>query len=179
MQGKAKNKKTPSRERYEEKHPTISFRLDNDTRKCLKEHLASTGCSFADFVKDALGREESMIEKRVKMQASRRVAPSDEDKLRCLEDLVHQLLIAVVTTDEYPPSCPYCDNHDLCECMGREKESTQAHPWVPTWKCPKCGYFIDTLKRIDPESIKWVDPDSGKYSDKPKTSSRNRLKKRR
>ena len=67
--------------------------------------------SFADFIKDALGREESMIEKRVETLASREVDPSVEDRLRCLEDLVHQLFSVAADTHEHPPGCPHCDNH--------------------------------------------------------------------
>jgi len=64
-----KSKKKPSRKRYEEEHPTVSFRLDRETYDRLKQHLAGTGYSFADFVKDSIGREESMVEKRVEMLA--------------------------------------------------------------------------------------------------------------
>ena len=53
----------PSRLAYEQSHPTVSFRLDREIRDRLKGYLSSTGCSFADFVKDALGREQSMVEK--------------------------------------------------------------------------------------------------------------------
>ncbi len=157
-----KSKKPPSRKRYEEEHPTISFRLDRESRKNLKEHLN------ADFVKDSLGREKSMIEKRVEMLASRQVDQSLEDRVRSLENLVHEIFSLTVDTRKYPPYCPRCEGQELFRCDGRETESTIAHPWVPTWKCPKCGYFINTYKRIDPKSIKWIDPDSGEYIDKPK-----------
>jgi len=163
-----KSKKSPSRKRYEEEHPTISFRLDRETRKNLKEHLDGTGCSFADFVKDSLGREKSMIEKRVNTHTSRQVSPTDEDRIRCLEDLVQQIFLLTVDTDEYPPYCPHCDNQKLFRCEGRETESGLAQPWVFTWRCRKCGFFVNTYKRIDPKSIKWIDPDSGEYIDKPK-----------
>ena len=65
MKKKTKHK-MPSRARYDESHPVISGRLDRDTYDRLKGHLEESGCSFADFVKDTLGREDSMIEKRVK-----------------------------------------------------------------------------------------------------------------
>jgi len=48
--------KSPSRTRYEESHPTVSCRLDKDTRDLLKQRLEDLGgVSFADFVKDSLG----------------------------------------------------------------------------------------------------------------------------
>jgi predicted RNA-binding Zn-ribbon protein involved in translation (DUF1610 family) len=172
------NKKPPSRKRYEEEHPTVSFRLDRDSYRRLKEHLDGTGYSFADFVKDALGREESMVKRRVKALASRQTDPSVEDRLRCVEDLVHQIFCIAVNTREYPPYCPHCDNQELFRCEGRETESSLAQPWVITWKCPKCGFFIDTFKRIDPESIRWIDPDTGKFTSKPTASAKNWLKKR-
>ena len=112
-----KSKKSPSRKRYEEEHPTISFRLDRETRKNLKQHLDGSGCSFADFVEDSLGREKSMIEKRVNTHTSRQVIPTDEDRIRCLEDLVQQIYLLTVDTDEYPPYCPRCDNQNLLDVL--------------------------------------------------------------
>jgi hypothetical protein len=48
--------KPPARVRYEESHPTVSCRLDNDTHDLLKQRLEDLGgVSFADFVKDSLG----------------------------------------------------------------------------------------------------------------------------
>jgi hypothetical protein len=178
MKKKTKHK-TPSRARYDESHPVISGRLDRDTYDHLKVYLEESGCSLADFVKDALGREESMVEKRVETLASRQADPSLEERVRCLEDLIHEVFMLTVDTDEYPPLCPRCDNQELFQAEGRETESSLAHPVVFTWKCPGCGFFVDTYKRIDPKSIKWIDPDSGKYIDKPKALARHRLKKRK
>jgi len=173
------SRKPPSRKRYEQEHPTVSFRLDRDTYKCLKGHLESTRCSFADFVKDALGREESMVEKRVELLASRQVDPLLEDRVRCLENLVHEFFSLTVDTDKYPPLCPRCGNQELCRCEGREMKSKLAQPWVITWKCPQCGFFMNTYNRIDPKSINWVAPDTWERIDKPKVSARHQLKKRR
>ena len=167
-----KRKKPPSRKKYEEEHPTLSFRLDRETREHLKEHLAGTGCSVADFVKDNLGREESMVEKRVEILASRQMDPSAEYRLRCLEDLVYYIVSLGIDTREFPPYCPRCEGQELFMCESREMESTIADPWVPTWKCPKCGFFLNTYKRLDPKSIKWIDPDRGGYTNKPKPSTR-------
>jgi len=48
--------KPPARIRYEQSHPTVSCRLDGNTRALLKQRLEDLGgISFADFVKDALG----------------------------------------------------------------------------------------------------------------------------
>lgn len=147
-------RKSPSRKRYEEKHRTRSCRLDTENDNRLEEHLQGTGHSFADFVKDHLGREEAMIDERVEMLASRRMNPSLEDRVRCLEDLVHQVFLLTVDTDECPPLCPHCEDEELCRCEGRQMESKLAQPWVLTWKCPKCGFFLDTYRRIAPKSIK-------------------------
>jgi hypothetical protein len=83
-----------------------------------------------------------MIKKRVEMSASRQVAPSAEDRIRCLEDLVLQVFGITVDTDEYPPVCPYCENESMVQCEGREMESSLARPWVITWKCPNL-YSMD------------------------------------
>lgn len=168
MASKKAYRKTPSRKRYEEQHPTMSLRLDVEDRKCLKEHLSGAGCSLADFVKQHLRREKSMIEKRVEMLASRQVDPSLEDRVRCLEDFVHGIFCLGVDYREYPPCCPRCEGQELLLCEGREMESNIAHPWVPTWKCPRCGYFINTYKRIDSKSITRIDGDMSAHIDKPK-----------
>lgn len=173
------SRKPPSRKRYEEEHPTISLRLDRETKKSFKEHLAGTGCSFADFVKDALGREKSMIRKRVEILASRQLDPSKvEERLRCVEDLVHQLFCVAVDTRDFPPLCPHCDSQDLFRCEGRETEPSLAQSCVITWKCPKCGFFVNTYKRIDAQSITWINRESGARIDKPRVPARHRPKKR-
>ncbi len=51
----------PSRLRYEESHPTISFRLRRNLREQLKATLEKSEHSFADFVKEALGVKERTV----------------------------------------------------------------------------------------------------------------------
>ena len=60
-----RSKKPPSRKRYEEEHPTISFRLDRQTKEELEDHLRVRGCSYTDFVKNHLREEKSMVQERV------------------------------------------------------------------------------------------------------------------
>jgi len=60
----AKNKaikKKPSRIRYEEQHPTVSFRLPKGLYDKLKSHISDRGISFADFIKEALGEQEAKL----------------------------------------------------------------------------------------------------------------------
>ena len=47
--------KPPARIRYEESHPTVSFRLTKAEHKLLKQRLEDIGMSFAEFVKESLG----------------------------------------------------------------------------------------------------------------------------
>ena len=47
--------KPPARIRYEQSHPTVSFRLDRDTYTLLKQRLEDLGVSAADFIKESLG----------------------------------------------------------------------------------------------------------------------------
>lgn len=48
--------KPPARIRYEQSHPTVSYRLSKDEYDLLKQRLEDLGgVSFADFVKDSLG----------------------------------------------------------------------------------------------------------------------------
>lgn len=164
--------KKPSRTKYEESHPVFSARLDRDTYDRLKEHLEGTGCSFGQFLKSTIGKEEVIVEKRVQILASKKVAPSVEDRVRCLESLVHELWSVAMDTREYPPSCPHCGNEQLFEAEGMEMETTRARPGVNTWACPECGFFVNTSHRIDPRSIRWVDPDTGKCIAEPKRSAK-------
>ena len=153
---KKRKHKTSSRARYEQENPTISFRAPKRTKERLAKHLEGTGQSVSDFVEDALGREESMVEKRVEMLASRQAGPSLEERVRFLESLIHEVFMLTVDTEEYPPLCPRCEDQEMRKCEGRQIESSIGCPWVSTWKCPKCGYFLNTYKRIDPESIRWI-----------------------
>jgi len=47
--------KPPSRIRYEESHPTLSCRLDKQTRNLLKQHLKNGELSLSQFIKAQLG----------------------------------------------------------------------------------------------------------------------------
>jgi len=168
-----KDKRPPSRKRYEEQHPTSSFRLDKEMDRQFREHLKATGRSCADFVKDAMGREKSMIAKKIEELASRQTTSSSvEERVRCLEDLVHHIVSGSVGTDWYPPCCPRCDNQRLRECEAREMQSKLAHPWVITWRCPKCGFLMNTYKQVDPKSVRWAYPESLERTEKVRTPLR-------
>ena len=54
-------KRKPSRIRYEEQHPTVSFRLPRPLYDKLKSHISDRGISFADFVKEALGEQQARL----------------------------------------------------------------------------------------------------------------------
>jgi len=84
-----------------------------------------------------------------------------EEKVRCLEHLVHYLVGMTTGRDEAPPLCPHCENQDLLWAEGQQSEARRTVPDIHTWACPKCGFFIDTYQRIDPESIRWVSRKTG------------------
>ena len=50
-----KTRKAPARIRYEQSHPTVSFRLPKELYEQLMEQLASRDITAADFIKEALG----------------------------------------------------------------------------------------------------------------------------
>lgn len=161
-------RKSPSRERYEKEHRTKSCRLTREENKSLDELLEETGRSFADFVRDWLGREESMIKERVEMLAKKKAPPSFEERLKCLEDLMNQAF-SYLSTHDWSAFCPYCENRELLKADGIETESTRVRKGTHTWRCPECGFFLDTPKRIDPKSIEWSDPGAAKSDLKPKS----------
>ncbi|MFC1861566.1 hypothetical protein ACFLYL_04790 [Chloroflexota bacterium] len=53
--------KPPSRLRYENNNPTISFRVSREVYDKLKAHLARRDVSFANFVKESLGVQQTQI----------------------------------------------------------------------------------------------------------------------
>lgn len=173
---KKTKRKSPSRAKYDATHRIRSFRLDEATDKRFIEHLNETGCSIADFVKDALGREENMVEERVKKHVSRMVEPSFETRLKCVEDLLHQILRLAVDTRESPPICPYCEDQELMRCEGKQIDSAMSDSELMTWKCPKCGFYIDTFKRFDPKSLRWIDPYTFKYTSRPISSTKRAMR---
>lgn len=163
-----KNRKPPSRQRYDEGHRVRSVRLDREHNELLDKLLEGAGWSYSDFVKAHIRKDAVMVERRIETLASRQVNPLFEGRLKCMEDLVRQIFISMGDMDEFPPRCPHCDGQELIRCAGRQMASNSAQPWVATRKCPKCGFFIDTYKRIDPKSITWLDLRYAKPANKPK-----------
>jgi len=172
-----KSKKPPSRKRYEEEHRTRSVRLDRETNEHLDKLLEGLELSFSGYVKAQIRKDEAMIEKKAEILASIKVDPLLEERVRFLESLLLDTYSLAIDTSEYPPLCPRCEDRDMLRCEGREMESNLANPIILTWKCPKCGFFLNTYHRIDPKSIKWTAPYSGKYIDKPPVSAKPKLKK--
>ncbi len=170
-----KSKKPPSKKRYDEEHRVRSARLDKEYNERLDKLLEGLGLSYSEYVKAHIREDEAMIEKKAEMLVSRQVDPSVEERIRELEDLVCQILITPQVTNEFPPFCPHCDGQLLLRCEADEVYSR--YRGVLTWKCPKCGFFVNTYKRIDPKSIKWSDADSGVHINKPKPSAKHSGKK--
>jgi len=67
----AKSKKTPSRIRYEQSHPTVSFRVSKELYDRLQAIKETTGLSNADLLKIAAGKLEVKIrrEDEIRQQA--------------------------------------------------------------------------------------------------------------
>ena len=150
-------KKKPSRVAYEKSHPTVSFRLDIETLDRLKEDLKATGCSFADFVKDALGREEMMVEERVTKLASRKITESEMPArdLELYELVVDLAYWAVVFWMNLPDpldgvTCPSClFPSDLSKKEGKTVKLEMLENG--NLKCPECRL---TLK--NPPQLAWI-----------------------
>jgi len=151
-------KKKPSRLAYEQSHPTVSFRLDREIRDRLKGHLSSTGCSFADFVKDALGREQSMVEKRVAKLTSaeieRRQAPVLDLELYDLAlDLAKwNIILWMNLPDPLKVTCPDCF---FPSALSGKRSKAVIMEMVEEgngdFECPECG-----LRVKNPPQLAWV-----------------------
>lgn len=101
------------------------------------------------------------------LKQPRHAAPLLEERVRCLEHLVHYLTGIAVVTANYLPTCPHCEGQDLLPAEGKETETSRRIPEVHTWACPKCGFFVDTYPRIGRDSIVWVDSRTGSPAKSP------------
>ncbi len=148
--------KPPSRIRYEERHRVRSCRLDIETDRLLTEHLDSIGCSFADFVKDHLRKEETMVKESVDVLASKRM---EESKTRApnLElyhivlDLAHWVtLLWLNLPDLIKVPCPDCL---FPPAITKQQPRTVMMQMLESgdFRCPQCGL---TLK--NPPQLAWI-----------------------
>jgi len=95
------------------------------------------------------------------------VAAPLEERVWCLEHFVHYIIGVAIDREEYPPLCPQCEDQDMLMVEGKETETRRAKPYTHTWACPKCAFFLNTYRRLDPGSIWWVDPETGKLLQSP------------
>jgi len=51
-------KQPPAKIRYDQSHPTVSFRVTRELKDRLESYTTAKGMSFADFIKEALGVRE-------------------------------------------------------------------------------------------------------------------------
>lgn len=150
------SKKSPSRKRYEEAHPTRSCRLNREDDELLEEHLERTGHSYADFVKDHLRKEETMVEERVAQLALKKVKES-ETPTRDLElyDLVLELAYWTVVLWMYLPDllhvpCPDCRFPP--QLTGKQGRTVMLEMVKGgDFKCPECGFTVK-----NPPQLAWV-----------------------
>lgn len=171
----AKKKKVPqSRKKYEDEHHVVSCRLDMETYKCLKELLNETGRSFTDLVKEWVGKELSMIEKRVEELAQKKTPPSLEEELKCLRYMAYEAALYCYN-HEGPPLCPHCLNQKLHLAWGYEKGLVgKIEGYIPVLRCPKCLYYPDTYFGIASETIEWDKADTAKSQIKQKSPQKNK-----
>jgi hypothetical protein len=65
-------KKKPSRIRYEQAHPTVSFRIGRPTYGRLKATMVTLGQSFGDWVKEHLDQDDQRVKARAEVLARHR-----------------------------------------------------------------------------------------------------------
>jgi hypothetical protein len=157
----AKNKpakKKPSRVAYEKEHPTVSFRLNKETKARLDKHLEAAGCSFADFVKDNLGREENMVEERVarltSMEVEKRQAPElDLELYKLVLDLAKwNVVLWMNLPNPLKVTCPDCFfPSKLTGKEGKVVEMEMSVTGQGDFVCPECG-----LKVKNPLQLAWI-----------------------
>jgi len=89
--------KPPSRVRYEANNPTISFRASEEFRDRLKKAMNKTGKSYADIMRDGLGRQTKAEEKAYERG--------------------YQAGLRQVKMKEFSAICPWCNGEFIRESM--------------------------------------------------------------
>ena len=115
-------KTKPSRARYEEANPTMSFRLPREIRDRLVAHLKALGQSFAGWVKDHLDQDEARAKARAEVLAEQRGNLARE--LKRLERLIEQrqLQLDVPIEEEKKHR-----RHELDDWYKREKRNVESN----------------------------------------------------
>ena len=146
----------PSREKYEQEHPTISFRTDRETKRQIDAHREKTGSSYAVLMKGVIeGDKSKAAEKRAEILALREIGLLDEERLKWINKLV-RLALSRLMEHKMSAPCPCCNEQNLRFAWGNIKGTRGRQGGeVFTWKCPNCGWFLDTFNRMDPESVGW------------------------
>lgn len=132
----------------------MSFRLGRETKARLMNHLEGTGCTFADFVKDSLGREQSMVEKRVTTLASRKIDQKpqlDSELHKVVLDLARWGIVfwANLRNPRESP-CPGCLFPSKMRKNQESRTVTLQMLENGDLKCPECGL---TLR--NPPQLAW------------------------
>ena len=99
----AVKKRKPAQLRYDEKRPTISFRLDLSAKAELEQYIRRRGISYADFVKEALGVKIAK-EKLAEEQYGEGYQDGVVDGMQFQEEEI----LARIKQMEFTPRCPSC-----------------------------------------------------------------------
>ena len=158
MKGRKGKQKPPSRQKYEQENPTISFRLPKALKERLIRYLSAAGQSFADFVKSILDNEEALVKERVNALVKKRFGVI-EKRLDQIESVIWEVMFTL-EDNNLEIFCPRCIKHGGCKLFlakGYQIEPDGDPLIISTWKCPICGWYLDFKGRIDPNSLKWAD----------------------
>ena len=156
-----KKTKSPSRKRYEENNPTVSFRVSKELKERLLDYLDTCGQSFGDLCEGILDRDQPLTEKKLDALVHKKFGAL-EDRLRYIDDLLNRLLCEYCIEKDLPAICPRCRDKEkgrLFFARGYEMQDDGTKRGAPSWKCAKCGWYLDIHGRIDPKSLKWDDPE--------------------
>jgi hypothetical protein len=119
--------KPPSRIRYEESHPVVSFRVKEDLYQQLVELLAKSGKSIGDFFKEALGVQRADTRK-----IYRRGYEKGYDEAGKLYRVTYRCsvcrgILEVTHTEEKEAVRQYLEEHSWGHASCHQKRSGGAH----------------------------------------------------
>jgi len=151
---------TPSRKKYDEENPIVSFRLPWRLKMKLQQHLAASGQSFTKFTRSILDEEIAVVNERLNAIIDKKFGRYRKE-IDYYDDLTKQSLNTLYD-DDMRAYCPRCDEKNVNDYTAllpavflqkRDGSPTKCQ----TWRCPCCGWYYDMKGELDPSKFKWCD----------------------
>jgi hypothetical protein len=151
---------TPSRKKYDEEHPIVSFRLPWRLKKKLQQHLAASGQSSARFIRSILDEEIAVVNERLNARIDKKYGRYRKE-IDYYDHMIKQSL-DIIYDDDMRAFCPRCDEKNPNDytvllpatfLQKRDGSPTKCQ----TWRCPCCGWYYDMKNELSLSKVEWLD----------------------